>query len=362
MWLDIEDLRRLVEPPFFIKEEEVEGVQFLIVDYKLALPEHFLPLYRREFRGLTIDIDNEKIYWSIHKFFNVGETPETGPEILKKFKWEALEKVDGSLIQVIWVNGKLFAKTRKTFKSIQAKNATRLLRTSPYVEFVTWCREQGLQPLFEYVGPDNQIVVFHPDEKLVLISIRTNNGRYLKDIGDIANRFGIPSRKSYRDIDIEDIIQRAKVSEGIEGWVLVNKENPRLMVKVKTLWYLERHKIMAENEVREDYVIRLTAEGKIDDILQELRGEKAERVRDIARRVIAFIERSHAEIEYILSQYGDSREDRKSLAIEYREHPLFHVIMASFRDRSNIRENVIRYILKRASSLSEARKFLEEIK
>lgn len=64
---------------------------------------------RRELRGLIFSAkDGTVISRRFHKFFNVGELPETQPEkIDMKVPFVVLEKLDGSMIGTSWFGNQI---------------------------------------------------------------------------------------------------------------------------------------------------------------------------------------------------------------------------------------------------------------
>lgn len=57
---------------------------------------------RRELRGLTFDLNGKVISRPYHKFFNLGERPETQPDVIDLSRpHEILEKLDGSMVRPI---------------------------------------------------------------------------------------------------------------------------------------------------------------------------------------------------------------------------------------------------------------------
>lgn len=240
---------------FFFKKEEINGESFLIFNYRLAWYDDFKKIPgSQELRGLTFNLDTNERWWSLHKFFNVNEHQELSVEkIIEENKKEfyVSDKVDGSLIQVIrGRNGDLYAKTKGTFFSEQAKLAQNFIDTHPnYYKFITFLYENGYQCIFEVISPKNQVVVYYPETTLMLLAIRDVYGKYYN-----LNEFFMPLILKY-DIDfvqtwsedINSLLNKAKFLEQLEGWIITSKNNSYHKWKIKTDWYLSLHKVVAEN-------------------------------------------------------------------------------------------------------------------
>ena len=157
-----------------------------------------------------------------NKFFNAYENPFTEESVLSKLTPISItEKNDGSLIMVGKLpNGELLAKTKSTPLSEQGIRATEIINSKDsYKDFCNLWIDSGYTVLLEYVAPTNQIVLFYPEEKLVLLALRNMiTGEYfnLKDLGYCP--FEVV--QSY-DMTIEDIAKIQESSKNREGFVVL---------------------------------------------------------------------------------------------------------------------------------------------
>lgn len=117
-------------------------------------------------RGLVVDDDGQIQGRGFDKFFNWEQLP---PEKLPvgATDIEISTKMDGSMILVFRYEGQLVFTTRGSFYSDQSQAAERLFY-SLYDELLI---ENGKSYLFEFIGPENRIVVSYPDMDLVLLAV-----------------------------------------------------------------------------------------------------------------------------------------------------------------------------------------------
>lgn len=162
-------------------------------------------------------------------------------------------------------------KSKKSFSSDVANSARKLLKDLPkYLAFCQDCAINDLTAIFEYTSPTARIVLPYPTEELTLLHIRDNQtGRYVSH-GELtvrASQFGIPivanntaagtdelfTEMLAGDRDPKQIwraVQKlAETVEGIEGWIFQFETGE--MVKVKTKWYIERHRAMTNLRERD---------------------------------------------------------------------------------------------------------------
>src|SRR4051812_25344280 len=86
---------------------------YTAIDYNFAGADTFNEPIRRECRGIKFDADGRIIGRPYHKFFNLGEKPETQSHVID---WSAghviLEKLDGSMVHPALVGGEILWMTR----------------------------------------------------------------------------------------------------------------------------------------------------------------------------------------------------------------------------------------------------------
>lgn len=235
------------------KREVVDGVPVVIFSYHVAFTDTFDSPLAKEFRGTTFREDTKEcICRPFPKFFNVGERPDTQVD---KINWDNAKfytKHDGSMITPVLINGKVFLKTKKSFYSDVALKAQAFYDKNEDGYFGSILLKEVIlpiyTPIYEYCGPNNQIVLPYEKEQFVFLGSRELvNGVYQ------ANKKLAVSMASYEDI---------QTLENIEGYVI---DDGKQLVKAKTAWYMARHKIASDFNPKA--IIQATLDGTIDDIL-----------------------------------------------------------------------------------------------
>lgn len=115
----------------------------------------------RECRGIIFDKATGKIIrrpW--HKFFNINEKVETRAINLDWSKpYRVFEKLDGSMIAPYKIGDKVLIGTKMGETEV-AKNAENfILGNSSYQDFINYCLERNITPIFEWCSRKNRIVV-----------------------------------------------------------------------------------------------------------------------------------------------------------------------------------------------------------
>jgi RNA ligase len=283
------DLKSIVDEysMFFSKIQNYNEYEIEIFSYHYFNPDEFERCVRkygarvcRELRGLTIVKKNgeiKSIFPSISKFFNLNENKfaKTYTDIPERI--DLYEKIDGSLISPISVDGEILMKSKTSIYSDQARAATEILsdtQKEKILEFLS----QGIYPQFEYVAPDNLIVVPYEKPELILIAVRyiepnTGHFEYITDydyLKQIAEAIGVRAINKYPNIPREKLLDMIENEKNIEGWILYWEDDyPFVKSKIKTQWYLKLHKFSPVNikvKTLLEYVINET----IDDILSSI--------------------------------------------------------------------------------------------
>lgn len=258
---------------FVVKVDEIHG--YTIINYLLNLGDTFPPVVDertailRECRGITFDTKTGKVLSrKYHKFFNLGERPETLPENMDFNRTHRyLEKLDGSMITPLLINGKIRWCTKMGLtdvaKPVDEWTADRL----QYHELSKYWMSRNHTPIFEWCSRQQRIVIDYAETQLVLTAIRNNEtGEYLDyhALNNEADAYRIPVIKSCYPVNgfSKDRVEYLRTLEGEEGEVW--RFDDGHMVKLKGEWYLQLHKTL-EHLNHEKDVIRLILDEKIDD-------------------------------------------------------------------------------------------------
>lgn len=213
---------------------------------------------RRNFRGVTFDeITGEMLSLPLEKFFNVNQIAETQYSEIKHYDAVVYEKMDGSMIHFFIHNGKLEAATcRSTFHPF-AQEALVLAKKNNIEQKIIETIQKGWTPVFEFVAPHNQIVVQYNKPSLVyLISRERSSGKYHHDDS-------FPDKAKSFEFKFSQIFNHLNLTE-FEGYIC---HLPHMIVKVKTPWYMERHRAV-DALMRPAYKLyQMVFDGVMDDLI-----------------------------------------------------------------------------------------------
>ncbi len=341
---------------FYRKDIEINGVQVFIYNYLLSDKEAFEDVNATELRGLTITHEGgkERVFLSCSKFFNINETPENNENVLQlKTIKKVQNKMDGSLIQFIQINGDVIAKTKQSFDNDQAKLAQNILDTSAELKFfVMDCWENDFYPLFELVGPSNKVVLDYKEDKLVLIAVRDLDGHYI----DVDKFYYKYTTESYK-MSLNDMIHSAKNDTGIEGYVV--KFTDDTIVKIKTLDYLDKHRLTDEADSYKVILKRILNED-LDDIYAIIAPDKKDKIRRLEQCLSDYTTHFAHQIFDITKKVKGW--DRKDIADTYKNHKYFNVLMRTLdTDIDDIKMELIGVLLKKYQREKLAKEFFDKI-
>jgi len=255
MKLNFDEMMQYSEskPELRAKLETVDGVDVTIFSYMVSMTDTFSDAIAQEFRGTVFcNTTKECICRPLPKFFNVGEKETTLEHLIAWENAVFYTKHDGSMLTPVVINDKVFWKTKNTFFSDVAINAQkfydRTVDEPEYAELYAQVRNNDVTQIFEYVGPGNQIVLPYEREELIFLGERhIETGQYTP-----AKELHVPGLTYSEILYMEDI----------EGFVIWDGNQ---LVKAKSMWYMERHKIASEFNVKA--IIRATLDNTVDDML-----------------------------------------------------------------------------------------------
>jgi RNA ligase len=342
---------------FYVKYDEVEGQKVAIFNYRFATYQDFEKYNAFALRGLTF------VQWSngtwkkfslLNKFFNINETEVTQVnKLLSKEIVNIAPKEDGSIISfVMFENGKIRAKSKASFTSEQAILAQKLFEEDEClqnnIQYSLMCNETII---FELVGPDNRIVLDHytSNHLIPLVTVDSNSGDIIK------------FHTNNISYSLEDIINLQETEENIEGWVITFKNN--FVVKAKTNWYFDKHKLIGPDAFAEHNIIEKIVNAQIDDMLSALNidSDKHKEVMKIVNTIDHFMN----SIIEIVKSFEGKITNRKTFAMKYKSEVWFPFVMNCYSKNNwseeNIEELIKSYVLKRCRKLEIAKDFITEL-
>lgn len=345
---------------FYETKHKIEGFTVSVFNYRLATYKDFMIPGSRELRGISFVFNEDGSYRTflmLDKFFNINQVEETQYNLIKDLKIKSIyNKEDGSLISFIQLpNGKVLAKTRAGFDNEQALDANHMYNTNNNIKsLVDYCMANDLNPQFEYVGFKNRIVLSYGEAELILLRVRNSRGEYL-NIEDFAH-FGVKLVQSEPIVSLDQILKSFETLTDKEG-VVITFENG-LMVKTKTEWYCNLHRLVTESLNRENIVISMILDNTIDDAIAQLdpnqNKEKLEWIGNIEKMVKDYIALRFVEITEFLTLY---KGDKKDFAIRYKKDKNFSIAMKVISG-NDLYESIVEYVKKRTQHLVQAQNFI----
>lgn len=256
---------------------------YTVIDYVFAGEDTFAHPARIECRGIKFAPDGRVLARPLHKFMNIGQTPDTQPDKIDFSQPHVImDKLDGSMIHPAIVNGEVVFMTRMGRTDV-ARKAERHL--TPFLRrgFETMLRNK-VTPIFEWTAPDNRIVVRYEESMLTLLAVRDNHtGRYVdpRPYGRILE-VPVVTHHDPRHTNAADFLSYARAIQGAEGFVV--RFDNGLWVKAKGDDYVLKHKAK-DSILQEKNILALVLNGGLDDVLPLLDEPDAEAARGYAEAV-----------------------------------------------------------------------------
>ncbi len=317
-----------------------------------------------ELRGLTFVFNKDGSVFDrsllLDKFFNIDQTPCSLLTVVKDFTIDRIfNKEDGSIASFVKLpNGKVRGKSKASFISDQAVGTQLIYDTNKNIKrAVDYFLDRDIMPVFEYVSPDNKIVLSYGDTDLVLLQLRDNKtGKYLRieDYSDVLEGVTIVETETHT---LEELLDLRQTMVDKEGWVIQFTNGK--MVKLKTEWYINLHGLFTETLERENLILGMIFKDTIDDAMSYLgddvtSNEKRDNISEIIDVVNFKIGEKVHEVEKFLEEF----DDKKSFSLKHRKHPLFHLAIGVVNGYDLV-EQVTLLFYEKTTHLKEAQKWLE---
>ena len=349
------------------------------VCYMISAEGTFDDEWSRECRGIVFDTQLGMVTGRpLHKFFNLNERAEARVENLDWTKVvRVMDKRDGSMIHTVCMDwGQMKLKSKKSFESEVAIAAQKFYDSkSNFVAMGHFLDDQNATAIFEYTAPDARIVLFYAQPELKLLHIRNNgDGRYWtpEELKFVSTNFDIPmvdEVDEFFDVvpsppgmetqggpafvnvfNVARMLEAAKTREDIEGWIVQFEDGN--MVKVKTEWYLKRHRAMTF--LRERDIAQLVLDEGLDDLKSLLAGEGVDlsEILQIEAKVLEMVRVLNHNVTAVVNEH--SHLSRKDFALKFTGHEYFGLMMSAFIGKQpDIKGYFERNILKEHFSLRQ---------
>ncbi len=317
---------------FIVAEREFGYVVNYLVNFETTFPQintkdpELNKLYAilRECRGIKFGLDRLLIARTLHKFFNLGERPETfEANVDFEVPYALFDKLDGSMIHPIVMDNQVVCCTKMGITDI-ALDAQKFVDAKGhkaifYNDFCWDLMKSKMTPTFEWCSRSNRIVVDYPDDQMILTAIRRmESGEYLamSSMEALANPYRIPIVQQWQGSfdGIADFVEKAQALEGEEGYVIRFSDGH--MLKVKNLWYMQLHKVKALLEFEKD-VWLLILDEKQDDLKSVMEDEDKEKIDAFSRDFFAAINEAADRLYWVVVAAKDNlNESKKRFALE----------------------------------------------
>lgn len=269
--LEIYNIRQLLplveqKPEFVV----IDKGAYLVIDYVYQDKDTFEHPELMECRGIKFCPQGLILARPFRKFFNYGEQ---GSDLPLHRPHVITDKLDGSMIHPVLIDNKsLFLHTRKGHTDV-ARQAERYMMSCdiPYTRFCKAMLRGGWTPIFEYVGPNNRIVLRYEREELILLAMRHTVEGHLMSYDTMvvmAKEYDVPVVSNLGAMDNRDaFLAHARGLEDAEGYVIYYDDG--YMVKIKADDYVLKHRAL-DDMGNKKKVVALCAQGFMDDVLPTL--------------------------------------------------------------------------------------------
>ena len=258
--------------PFVIKQHpEYEFIETCFYIYDIYSKFTNDPMFSkmRECRGIVYNRKTGVVYPGIKKFFNFNQFHEFSDEVVGNDKViRSYDKKDGSLIIPYEANGEVLLKTIGSFDNEVLDKLYDEIELKDIKSKIKYLHKQGKQPLFEYISPNNRIVIPYDEPKLCLVAVRNmSDFSFDLDLDKYKELFQVTESKSY-GMNVREKYLQLKDVKGVEGEVIYTDKNE--ILKIKTDEYFKRHvfnTISISSTKTQIELIRAIFDGTDDDII-----------------------------------------------------------------------------------------------
>jgi len=232
------------DTPFYHSDQTKHDSIYRIFAYHFTDKDSWLLEDALESRGIMFEINRSGEMLRIasrpmQKFFNKGEV-----DFIEYSEAETvMDKADGSLISsYLDKDGTLCLKSKASLHSdhcvaamdFLARPINQMLNT-----FLNEMEDEGYTVNMEWVSPhpDFRIVIYYAQADLIILNARH------RETGEYYDQRLLKTRMTKRVVDLypdTSIINHLEDRQGVEGYVVIDTNNN--WYKLKTAWYLERHR------------------------------------------------------------------------------------------------------------------------
>jgi hypothetical protein len=223
----------------------------------LVFPPHIGTKWTKDtlkFRSSVWNSEGELISAGFKKFFNWGEQPDlcyTPFSMTANGGVKLLEKLDGSTLIVSRYKGELIVRTRGTIDASIMENGYELdiLKEKYPKAFDNGLLDDNRYSLlYEWVTPENRIVIRYPEPDIYLIGVIEHLDYSLMPQNALdgwAEEYGLKRPKYYNFNSLKEMHAAVEVFQGVEGLCVYCNYDQDIR-KIKGVDYLARHRMKDE--------------------------------------------------------------------------------------------------------------------
>lgn len=239
------DLNSIDKEQFVLKEGSFCGVDSILIT-----PCHVGCKWtqaNRHLRSSIWDKHGQLLSGNFFKFVNMGENPENFP-VPKSLEGSVLvDKIDGSLVGIDYLNGQVSMRTRGTFSYKTLENAADFeYCLSKYPNIISWIKGNPNNTLlFEITTPNLKIVLDYGNEPdFTLIGCVNKDDYSLKTqayLDLLGVELGVKRPKSYTFDSISEMVSVVEKWQDREGLCWYHSGGNQIL-KIKANFYLKLHR------------------------------------------------------------------------------------------------------------------------
>lgn len=360
---------------YFSEQEYEENYIIRSFTYRLASWTDFQEPFAKDSRGTAFVLDKRTGEWDLFcraykKFHNLGEGVPKEDFMKDNEPIVSYEKLDGSLILVGSIQGKLIAKSKTSINSEQAVSAQKMLEENE--GFRACCEDMisnNYTPVFEIIGPSNVIVLRYATDTVVHLGsvdnitgeVFTVQDEYGEDL--FYSNYGIRCARPYQ-LSWAELLHIQETSKPvIEGYVTETKKG---LVKIKVSSYVDLHHLK-DSIHNMKHLVKTVLDDSVDDLIGSFQDDQdtIDYIVGIQNKVSHKFNHLVVEFKELRRKYfNDFEENRKEFAIKHSKDVLFSYVMktlnTSFRDVEQTAEAQVKmFIEKQCNTSSSAENWVE---
>ncbi len=308
-YMQITNINQLL--PIVEKKSEflvMDKGDFTVIDYVYQDSDTFEFPELMECRGIKFDKNGLIIARPFRKFFNYGENgaglPVHRPHVVTT-------KLDGSMVHGVRIGKHNYLHTRKGHTDV-AKKAEKFVARGDcgHQAFIHSYLNSGYTPIFEFIGPENRIVLRYEEHALIFLAARHMiSGDFAEREGAkaFAEQHGVLTAETHDSIeDVPKFIAHARDLEGEEGYVVYFDDG--YMVKIKADEYVLIHRALDDMNSKKK-VVALCIAGGVDDVIPRLEPADADELQYFCNQFHAQVTVMALSAENIAKHWKDKRKE-----------------------------------------------------